>query len=377
VATIALDARTVYAAQRRGTGKNLIDLYRALARRRPDWRFVMLHRGPGADEPFASEPNIRSRAIEMPGDRWDLWQQLRLPIAARAAGADVLHSPANTAPRRPLTPLVATIHDLIFLDRRFAGPGGARMGAQAAAAARKAHKVFTPSEFSKREIVQRFAIPADKVTVNPWAPDANCARVEDPAELARVRAAYGLEPDRPYVFGFGGADPRKNTEGVLRAWARLDAPSRRDHVLLLVGLNPPARARFEALAEELKIAERARLSGFADEADIPALLSGATLLCYPSLAEGFGLPVLDAFVCETAVLTSDATSLPEVAGDAAELVDPDDVEAIAAALAGLLVDDARRAELIARGRERVKRFTWDAVAQRAAQAFEDVLGVER
>src|SRR5690606_1807690 len=113
---VAVDARTVYSPVRRGTGKNLIDLYRRVARLRPGWSFLMIHRSAGGDDPFVQEPNIEAVAVEMSGDRWHLWQHVRLPVAARAWRADVLHAPANTAPRFPLVPLVTTIHDLIPLD---------------------------------------------------------------------------------------------------------------------------------------------------------------------------------------------------------------------------------------------------------------------
>ena len=191
----------------------------------------------------------------------------------------------------------------------------------------------------------------------------------DADRLLRARQRYGLADDRPYVLGFGAADPRKNTRGVLTAWSQMSPSLRQGWQLLLVGISPSAMSDFERLREELGIADSCVLSGFADEEDIPALLSGAEVLCYPSLAEGFGLPILDAMVCETAVLTSNVTSLPEVAGDAALLVDPEDVAAMTGGLAELLSNTARRTELVERGRERVRAFTWDACADRICEVF--------
>ena len=185
-----------------------------------------------------------------------------------------------------------------------------------------------------------------------------------------MRSAYGLGASRPYVFGFGGADPRKNTAAVLEAWAMLTGEVRGETVLLLVGIQPPALARFRRQAEGAGSNGDCRLHGFAAEEDIPALLSGATALCYPSLSEGFGLPILDAFACGTPVLTGNTTSLPEVAGDAAVQVDSADARAIARGLADLLTHPARAAELAARGRRRVEQFTWAACAERAAGVFE-------
>jgi glycosyltransferase involved in cell wall biosynthesis len=209
--------------------------------------------------------------------------------------------------------------------------------------------------------------------VNYWAPDQKCRRVTDAAELNRLRAKYGIEPDRPYAFGFAAADPRKNTGRILAAWALLSRRVRREHSLLLVGIQDSVMPGFRRQAADLGLDGQCLLHGFADEEDIPGLLSGSALLCYPSMSEGFGLPVLDAFKCGAAVLTSNTTSLPEVAGDAAVLVDSSSVESIARGLESLLTDAGLRKEMVRRGSKRVDEFTWDSCAKRAIEVFEKVL----
>jgi alpha-1,3-rhamnosyl/mannosyltransferase len=192
--------------------------------------------------------------------------------------------------------------------------------------------------------------------------------------LDLVRVKYGLRAGERYVFGFGAADPRKNTARLIEAFAGLPAGVRAEFRLLLVGVQGPALAEFRTLAEAHGAADRVVVHGFADEADVPALLSGAAVLAFPSRSEGFGLPLLDAFVCRAAVLAGDRTSLPEVAGDAAVLVNPDDTEAIRTGLRRLLEDEALRSELVARGAERVKGYTWERVADAAAGVFEAAAG---
>lgn len=369
---LCVDASTVYHPKRRGTGKNLIDLYRNLAQIRPAWRVVMLHRGIGDDDPFADLPNVENLASDMKGDRWNLWREIRLPLEAARAGADVLHCPANDAPWCPLSPIVMTIHDLVPLDGR-KDPQARRWLARLARSARRARRIITPSEYTRQRLIQTLRIPADKIKVNHWAPDQRCRRVTDPEVLAGVRVKYGLEAERPYVFGFGAADPRKNAEGILRAWAILPAEVRSACQLLLVGIQDRAMAPLADLVRRLEIDDGCVLSGFAAEEDIPALLSGAAVLCYPSLSEGFGLPVLDAFICRAAVLTSSTTSLPEVAGEAAVLVDPRDVAEISEGLRRLLTDEGLREGLVARGAQRVAGFTWRRCAERACDVFEDAL----
>jgi glycosyltransferase involved in cell wall biosynthesis len=332
----------------------------------------MFHEAYEGDDPLTGLPNVERRVLRMPGHRWDLWQQVRLPVAAKLAGARVLHCPDQWGPRYPLTPMLVTIHDVVPLEIAPEEPWAQTWGKRVAASARKARHIITPSEYTKRQVVERFGVPPERITVNYWAPDGTCEKVSDPAELDRVRVKYHIEPGRPYVLGFGAADPRKNVERILRAWAGLPGPLRAEFALLLVGIQEPALTAFRKLAAELGLVDGCLLHGFADEADIPALLSGATVLAYPSLSEGFGLPVVDAFACEAAVLTSNTTSLPEVAGDATLLVDPLDVQAIRAAFEQLLPDGALRAELVARGRERLKRFTWESCADCVVRILETV-----
>jgi glycosyltransferase involved in cell wall biosynthesis len=372
-----LDARQVFRARRRGTGKNLIDLYETLARRQPGWEFRLVHREEAPALPLESLPNVKRTRVDIPGaDRFNLWEQVRLPLAALTSRADVLHAPANTGPRFPLAPMVVTIHDLIPLEISPDSPASRLWLKRVRAAARAARRVVTPSEYSKRQIVEKVGVPPEKVTVNHWAADRNTRRVNDPDELGRVRRKYGLAARQRYVFGFGASDPRKNTRLLIEAYARLPRGLTREVRLLLIGIQGAALAEFRALAGQFGVGGRAALHDFADEADLPALLSGADVLCFPSRSDGFGLLILDAFQCETAVVTGNRTSLPEVAGDAAVLVDPDDVASIRDGLAQALSDEGLRRRLAARGRERLRLFTWERCADAIAQVFEEV-GSER
>ena len=370
---VGVDMRSVYQRRRRGTGKNLVDLYATLAALKPNWQFVMFHRGQGGDDPFEHLPNVENRCIDMPGDRFNFWQHIRLPLAVRAAKIDVLHCPAGTGPRWPRAPMVVTIHDLIPLDTRFESTVSKAWRRNVIRAGHRARRIVAPSNYTRQNLINRLGVASDKVVVNHWAPDRACARVTDVQRLEQVRQTYGLAPNLPYVFGFGASAPRKNTRGVLAAWALLPKALRDASQLLLVGIADAAMDEFRQQREMLSLGDSCVLAGFAAEDDIPALLSGATALCYPSLSEGFGLPILDAFICRTPVLTADTTSLPEVAGDAAVLVDPADPAAIGAGLERLLSDDGLRTRLVQRGSNRVERFTWEACAQRIGRVFEDVV----
>jgi glycosyltransferase involved in cell wall biosynthesis len=366
---IAVDARNIYRPHRRGIGKTLLDVYRHLAALRPDWQIVVFYQQDIQPDPLADLPNVQRRQIDIPGDRWNLWQELRLPWAVHRLRPGVLHCPANTAPAWGSAPVLLTIHDLIPLE-----PGQSsaqfRWGDNVAAAAKKARAVMTPSQYTAERVHTVLGVAADKIVVNPWAASPACQGAQDESLKVQVYQRYGLDPARPYVLALGGADERKNSAGILRAWSLLDESLRRTHTLLMVGLEGPALEVLARQAAQLGILEHCRLHGFADEADMPGLMAGATVLCYPSLSEGFGLPILDGFACRTAVLTGNATSLPEVAGDAALLVDARLPSAIAEGLGQLLTRAEVRQALIERGTRRLQSFTWEMCAARLARAVE-------
>ncbi len=368
---IAIDARNIYRTSRRGTGKNLIDLYRRVASLRPEWTFFMFYQYECLDDPFSDFSNVISRRIDIPGDRYNFWQNIRLPLAAKMCGADILHSPANTAPRYPIVPSVVTIHDLHWFDSRFQTAVSKRLANNLARAVKSAKTIITPSEFTRNQIVKVFGVSTDNIIVNHWAPESNCGRISDCTHISNVKQRYGLAPDKEYVFGFGAKDVRKNTERILCAWSELGAGLRARFSLLLVGIQEDTLKRFEAEVKQLGIEDSCHLHSFADESDLPALMSGASVLCYPSLGEGFGLPILDGFTCGTAVLTSNVSSLPEIAGNAAMLVNPENTHSIAGGLRQLLSDRALLQSFVERGNERVKDFSWGRCAETVVKVFED------
>jgi len=369
---IALDARTIFAANRRGTGKNLIDLYLYAAKARPSWEFVMIHRDRHEPNPFEGIANIRQKTGEIIGDRWNVWLHVRLPLLARAINADVLHCPANVSPYLPMIPMILTVHDIIPMhcpDRRYAKWWRKNV----ARGIKRARLVFTPSEFSRQQILNEFGDFADKIVVNHWAPDTGCRFIEDAAELTKIREKYALPAGRRFFLSFGARDGRKNTHRIIEAWKNLPAELRNEFSLLIVGLNKPAMQEFSVLLDDYRIRQSCILHGFAPEEDISALLSAADALCYVSLYEGFGLPILDAFTCRTPVLAGNATSLPEVAGDAAVFVDPQDTDAITHAMRRIMTDASLRESLVDRGLSQVKEFTWNRCVENYVTAVETLV----
>ncbi len=368
---LALDARNIYRPNRRGTGKNLIDLYRRIARLRPEWKIYMFYQLGSTDDPFDGFPNVVKIKMDIPGDRFDFWEQIRLPLASFFVRANILHCPANTAPRFSLIPFVVTIHDFNWLDPRFAKPSVGRKAKNMIRAIHNAKKIITPSNYTKRQIVERFGIDSDKVIVNYWAPDSNCRYVEDKETVEKVRSKYGLNGDK-YILAFGAIDGRKNTANLIRAWSLVQSRIRENHKLLIVGIQDEGRWIFDRLTKECRIDDSVILSGFVPEDDIAPLLSGSIGLCYPSLSEGFGLPVLDAFACGCPVVASNVTAIPEVGGEACIYVNPEDVWSMAYGIETLIKDEQLQVELKDKGKERLMLFDWDKCARTVIEVIESV-----
>ena len=372
---IALDARTVYRSTRRGTGKNLIDLYTTVARRCPDWEILAYHRNSDELPPVMLEPNIQPRLIEMPGDRVNAWGRWRLPMAAWRDGADLLHCPANLCPTWMPVPTMVTIHDLIPLDMtRGRAEAEIRQFEQSIkTACKRAHAIITPSDYTRDRLIDEHGASAQRVAVNHWAADRAMKPVPED-QWDEVLSRYGV--NRPFVLHFGAPAPRKNTRRVLEAWALIGSKTRRKNQLLVVGLDGDSFDEARQRVHNLGLTDSVRLFGFAAEKDMPTLLSAARVLAYPSLSEGFGLPILDAWETHTPVLTSDTTSLPEVAGDGALQVDPTDPRNIAAGMHRLLHDKALRQQILESSYKRMSQFSWEKTADRFVKIVENALSCD-
>lgn len=368
---IGLDARTLFSPQRRGIGKSLLKLYQRLAAIHPDWQVVAYHRNPDC-VPDGLPANFEPKHIEIPGDRYDAWTQLRLPAAARLDRVDVLHCPANTCPRWMPVPTLVTLHDLIPLDMPQGRPADelARFEQSVTTACTRATAVVTPSKYTRRRLIEDHGLRPKRGIVVPWGVTLDDQGARDISSFNAAMLRYGI--DRNYLLHMGAGEPRKNTRGVIEAWAMVRQGYRQKWQLLIVGLDEKTKDELNRLCDVLGIGEQTLLHGFAPEEDLPVLLSGASALVYPSLSEGFGLPVLEAFAAATAVLTSDTTSLPEVAGDAAELVPPGSATALASAMTRLMKDPIRRNDLVMRGTRRLTQFRWADSGDRFAAVLDAV-----
>jgi glycosyltransferase involved in cell wall biosynthesis len=289
-------------------------------------------------------------------------EQTLLPRAARRAGIDLLHNTLNTAPAFPGVPQVTTIHDVIY--KRFPETAG-RLNLGVALlvplAARRSRRVLTDSEASKQDIVRFLRVGSEEVDAVPLGP--GIPEPPDPVSPQELRERLGLG-SAPLVLTVAAKRPHKNLERLMEAVARVST-----NVLLVV---PGFATPFERELV-LRAGERVRFLGWVDDRDLDGLYRAATCVILPSLAEGFGLPVLEAMVRGTPVACSQASSLPEVGGDAVLYFDPHDVGTIAEALEQLLTDEPLRARLREAGLARAARFSWESAAEGTLASYERAL----
>ncbi|TAJ08945.1 MAG: glycosyltransferase family 1 protein [Nitrospirae bacterium] len=271
---------------------------------------------------------------------------------------------------------VVTVHDL-WLDR-YPQYSTKLLGQRASfyrtkRTAWRARRVITVSEASARDIESLYGLPRNRIAVIPNAVSDDFCPLQDPDGPAQVRRRFGLPTDR-FILFVGGADPRKNHRALLRACAqRADRLS--DYCLVLVGDVQHRFGDMMETARGLGLESHVVCPGRLSLADLRLLYSQATVFVFPSIYEGFGMPVLEAMACGAPVITSNSTSLPEVAGDAALLVDPENVEALGDALQRMVEDAALQATLRAKGFERVKGFTWDRSARLTMNLYRELCAV--
>ena len=304
--------------------------------------------------------------------------------APQPAPCEVVHSLRTALPppaRIPAAARVLTVHDVIpLLHPEWMYQDAEReLRTMVDSVERDRDFVIANSEAAARDIAAVLPIRRERVFVTPLAADPGIFYPErSPERIGEVRRRYGILPGR-YLLSLGTVEPRKNLAQLLRCFFRLaQEEAFADLQLLLVG---PAGWKTEGIFSTLEsrpdLRSRVRLTGYVPDADLAALYSGALAFVYPSLYEGFGLPVLEAMQCGAPVVTSDTSSMPEVAGDGAVCVSPTDGDALYQAVRHLVADDGWAAELSRRGLERSRRFSWDLTAEATVQSYRRMLAMAR
>lgn len=336
VPIVAIDARDAFADQLRGWGRHTRDLLGALPQR-ADLSYRILRRG--------------GRGPEI------VFEQIGLPVRLRRMRADVVHTPNCFLPLARPCPGVVTIHDLAFeqFPEDFSARTGWKYRMFAPRAARSAERVICVSGYTAADVVRRYGVDEACVRVIPNAPSLPLG--DEP-----------LADGGPYLLAVGDLRPKKNLLRLVEAFVALRREGL-EHRLVLAGVDGGEGERVRAAAGD----EPVQLTGYVSDARLDALMRGADALVHPSLYEGFGLVLVEAMARGVPVVAARATALPETGGDAAEYFDPLDVGEMAAAIRRVVSDDARRAQLVARGHARAGALSWQQTAALTAAVYQELL----
>jgi len=366
---IAIDVRKLHDY---GIGTYIRNVVRELARIDHDTEYVLLCRESDVQVVRQLGPNFR--AVPEHSRPYSIAEQFSIPLTLRRERVDLFHAPHYVLP--PLTPCksIVTIHDVIhlmfpqYLPNRLAH-GYAR--AQLYAATRRARRILTVSETSKRDILRYFNVPADKIDVIYNAIDERF-RFDPPEELVtRVRERFQLHGS--FVLYAGNVRPHKNLLRLIEAFHDLHRRGLEDVKLLIIGDEIGRHAALRHAVHRYKLHKHVRFLGFVPDMTLAVLYRLAHVFVFPSLYEGFGLPPLEAMASGTPVVTSNVSSLPEVVGEAAYLVDPYDPSSIADGLERVLTKPELRAELIQRGFARARQYSWEDSVKRIRAIYGEVL----
>jgi glycosyltransferase involved in cell wall biosynthesis len=306
--------------------------------------------------------------------QWVLGEQALLPRLARRHGVDLMHSLASTAPVWGSFRRVVTVHDLIYARFPDAHSGLRDKGMRLLVpwSARRADLLIADSQSTRDDLVELLGIPAGQIDVVPLG--IGTTQHETALGERDVRERFGLG-ERPVVLALSAKRPHKNLLALIGALARIASEQR--PVLVLPGYPTAHEAELRDRARELGVEEDVRFAAWVSTAELEGLWALARAFVFPSLYEGFGLPVLEAMARGVPVACSSASSLPEVAGDAALLFDPDDESDMAGALARILSDEGLRERLVSLGRARAARFSWARTGRLTLESYARVLGLER
>jgi glycosyltransferase involved in cell wall biosynthesis len=373
IITDSIDDGIIDPSARTGIFTYTSQLVAALLRIDNNNEYVLIHH---SNLPFASYTDGMELLVapnKLPFGR-EFRKTITLPMSVRREkGIDVIHEPRSFIPW--LLPSnvarILTVHDLstIVYPSLHGTLNEVRTRLSLAMSVGKIDRIIAVSNFTKNELMREFRMPSSAISVVYEGVDPSFRRVDN---CGSVLNKYGLE--RGYILYVGTIEPRKNLETAMKAFYKL----KRMNIcrkFVLAGARGWKLTGFYKTIRELHLFEDIRILGSIAQSDLPALYSGSALFVYPSIYEGFGLPVLEAMACGTPVLTSNSSSLPEVVGDAAAIVSPLDVDGMASAMREILTDDGLAREMAKMGIRRSQQFSWDETARKTIRVYEEAHGL--
>ncbi|MGK0234659.1 MAG: glycosyltransferase involved in cell wall biosynthesis [Psychroserpens sp.] len=320
------------------------------------------------------------KIIELKGSPYPIWEQLVLPQAALNYGCDILHCTSNTAPFFSKTPLLTILHDIIYMESSYltilknSASSYQKMGniyrkLVVPHVVKKSEKVITVSHFEKNRIGEFFGIKGDaKLDAIYNGVSEHFKPVTDTQELKRIKEKYNL-PDN-YFFFLGNTDPKKNTKRTLKGFSDFLKQTKSNHKLLMLDYDKIELNKLLVEINDTALINHIVLTGYVINTDLPAIYAQCDVFLYPSLRESFGIPMLEAMSCGVPVITSNTSSMPEIAADAAHIINPLLPEEITSGLIEILNNDAYSKSLCDKGIKRSKQFSWRNMAKEYLKLYE-------
>lgn len=318
------------------------------------------------------------KIIELGGGPYPTWEQFALPRAAKAEGCDILHCTSNTGPMWSSVPLITILHDIIYLESvsilKKGGTWYQKVGNMyrrwvVPPVVKKSKRVSTVSNFEKERIKNFMGLGNNLVAIYNGV-GQHFRKITDEKTLTEAKEKYKL-PDN-FMFFLGNTDPKKNTPNVLKAFAEFNQESKTKYKLVMLDYEENALQKILSDIGHPETRNDIHLTGYVVNTDLPAIINQCKVFLYPSLRESFGIPILEGMACGVPVITSNTSSMPEIAGDAATIVDPFKPEEIKAAIGQILEDEKYRNELCEKGMERAKKFSWKIMAEQYLTLYNEV-----
>ena len=375
---IGIEAQRLFRPHKHGMDRVALELIRSLQKIDKENEYFIFVKPDVDNMVVFSTDNFHIVEIEV--GAYPIWEQLKLPKLAKAHNCDILHCTSNTAPLALQMPLVTTLHDVIFKEGSvleqltssaswYQKIGNLYRRLIVNSIVKKSQRLITVSNFERQNISKIYKLDSSKIqTVHNGVNECFKAVVDNKAR-AKVKQKYNL-PEH-FLLHLGNTDPRKNTARVLKAFYMYIYVYTEDLKLVLVGLNESKLSTIlKSIDLEEELSDKIILTGYVVDTDLPILFRLSELFLFPSLREGFGIPIIEAMACGTPVITSNTSSMPEVAGDAACLVNPNSTENIYEAIAKVRSDKNYKNQLTEKGLARYTKFTWENAARQVLGIYQ-------
>lgn len=372
---VAIDVRTVL-PNRSGVGNYVLHLIQNLRKVDPDsiYFFLSLKKNLSFLGPLAPEQNPLQTVFSHENHPLgDFWEHFILPIRLMKKGIDVFHGPASLIPfRRDHYQVVVTIHDLVafLFPETIPLKYGAYMRYLLRQAVKRANKIISVSHHTRQDLIEILKVPSEKIVVIHEAPSPIFRPYDRNKVRTLLKERYGIK--KKYIYHLGNIEPRKNLIVLLQAFTRVCQELGTEYQLVVSGQKGWLIRSLSHFLKNYPMRDQVLFTGYVPMEDLPLLMNGAEIFVFPSLYEGFGLPVLEAMSCGTPVISSNRSSIPEIVGSAGVLIDPTDVQELAHRIVYLLRNGEERRRLSLLGKDQAARFSWEEVARKTLDVYRSV-----